>query len=498
MRYEPTWASVCQHPVPEWFHDAKLGIFIHWGLYSVPGWAVTGHDPKQQLRDQGWAARFANNSYAEWYLNSLRISGSPTQKYHAETYGPDLHYDDFVPIFDAEAAKWNPDEWATLFQQGGARYVVLTTKHHDGFLLWPSANPNPHKESYVAQRDIVGDLTRAVRGRGSRMGLYYSGGLDWSFEPKPIEDIVDLFSTVPQGADYMGYAVAHWRELIERYQPAVLWNDIGFPARADLAALFADYYNRLPDGVVNDRFLQLYTGPGLGLVNWVLGLAPVRALMSEYARRAFLSDKPAAVPSGKCCDYTTPEYVSYSTIVEKKWETTRGIGHSFGYNRAETVEDYLPAEELIRSFVDIVSKNGNLLLNVGPTADGAIPELQRERLLALGKWLDVNGEAIFGTRPWVTASGVCKAEGDPVPVRFTVKGDALYATLMGTPTGRRVGLANLRVEEGTTVRLLGHPGPLAWEREGGVLSVTLPETLPTLIAHSLRISPQPAFGSLNR
>ena len=491
MQYKPMWESVRQHPVPEWFHDAKLGIFVHWGLYSVPGWAVTEHDPKQRLRDSGWREHFGHNSYAEWYLNSLRIKDSPTQRYHAEAFGSDFDHDDFVPMFNAKAAKWDPDDWAGLFQQAGARYVVLTTKHHDGFLLWPSDHPNPHKENYVAQRDIVGDLTSAVRSKGMRMGLYYSGGLDWSFELRPIKDIVDLFSTIPQGRDYTAYALAHWRELIERYEPAVLWNDIGFPAGAHLPALFAEYYNRIPTGVINDRFLQLYTGPGLGFVKWVLGLAPLRALMSEYARRAFLSDKPAAIPSGKHCDYTTPEYVSYSAIVEKKWETTRGIGHSFGYNRAETVEDYLSAEELIRSFVDVVSKNGNLLLNVGPMADGTVPDIQRERLLQLGQWLDVNSEAIFDTRPWVTPEGVCETKDGAILVRFTQKEDALFATLMEIPAGREIELANLKGREGATVHLLGCVEPLAWAQEANRLSVHLPDTLPESVAHSLKISPQP-------
>jgi alpha-L-fucosidase len=494
MEYNSTWESVRQHPVPEWFHDAKLGIFVHWGLYSVPGWAVTGHDPKQHLRDSGWREHFAHNSYAEWYLNSLRVGSSPTRWYHAETYGPEFDYDDFVPIFNAETATWDPDEWASLFQRARARYVVLTTKHHDGFLLWPSNHPNPHKENYVARRDIVGDLTSAVRSKGMRMGLYYSGGLDWSFEPRPIQDIVDLFSTIPQGRDYTAYALAHWRELIERYKPVVLWNDIGFPARAHLPALFANYYNWIPTGVINDRFLQLYTGPGLRLVKWLLALAPVRASMGEYARRAFLSDRPAAIPSGRHCDYTTPEYVSYNAIVEKKWEATRGIGHSFGYNRVETVEDYLSAEELIRSFVDIVSKNGNLLLNVGPMADGTVPGVQHERLLQLGQWLDVNGEAIFDTRPWVTAEGACETEGGTIPLRFTRNESALYATLMTTPTSRQVELAHLRARQGTTVHLLGCVGPLRWAQQDNGLSVTLPDTLPGSIAHSLRISPQPTMG----
>src|SRR5438105_6394220 len=136
MKYESTLDSVKQHPVPEWFHDAKLGIFIHWGLYSVPGWAPEGADIDKQVAEKGWDAMFANNPYAEWYLNTLRVGDTQTRRHHAATYGENFSYDDFVPMFNQAVQKWNPDEWAELFQKVGARYVVLTTKHHDGFLLW--------------------------------------------------------------------------------------------------------------------------------------------------------------------------------------------------------------------------------------------------------------------------------------------------------------------------------------------------------------------------
>ena len=159
MQYEPTYESVSQHPVPDWFHNAKLGIFIHWGLYSVPAWAPVGMDLGEVLGEEedfsnidpdseAWKAWFANNAYAEWYLNTVRIEGSPTHKHHIETYGADFDYYDFVGMFNEAVKAWNPDEWADLFQQVNARYVVLTTKHHDGFLLWPSETPNPHIENY--------------------------------------------------------------------------------------------------------------------------------------------------------------------------------------------------------------------------------------------------------------------------------------------------------------------------------------------------------------
>ena len=138
-RYEPTWESISQHQAPEWFQDAKLGIFIHWGLYSVPGWAT----PTGELGKVDRNVWFKNNPYAEWYLNTLKIEGSPTEEYHAKTYGTDFGYLDFIPIFNEQVKGWNPDEWAELFREVGARYVVLTSKHHDGFTLWPSREKIP-------------------------------------------------------------------------------------------------------------------------------------------------------------------------------------------------------------------------------------------------------------------------------------------------------------------------------------------------------------------
>jgi alpha-L-fucosidase len=479
MLYEPTLASVKQHPVPDWFNDAKLGIFIHWGLYSVPAWAPLTGEYHQVIARQGWAGWFARNPYAEWYLNSLRISGSPTHQFHRQTYGERFAYDEFVPRFNAAIQAWNPSEWAELFQQAGARYVVLTTKHHDGFLLWPSRRP-PRKTHYIASRDLVGELAGAVRARGLRMGLYYSGGLDWTFDETPIRDIADLFTTIPQSAEYVEYANAHWRELIERYAPAVLWNDIGYPARADLNRLFADYYNRQPDGVVNDRFIQSNFGPLLktGLTRRLFA----RLLQAAMSRPGF------SAPRRGHADYSTPEYSVQPRATSFKWEATRGLGYSFGYNRNEGAEHTLATDKLVRLLVDIVSKNGNLLLNVGPRADGTISELQRERLTGLGQWLAVNGEAIFGARPWRRAE--CRTT-DGLDVRFTQKDNALYAILLDRPQANRVTLPSLQAIAGTRVQLLGHAGELEWKQDGRNLTIPLPAQLSAAAAYALRITPPP-------
>jgi alpha-L-fucosidase len=463
MSYQSDYDSLGQHEVPGWFHDAKLGIFIHWGLYSVPGWATPVGDIDKQVEEEGWEAWFTNNAYAEWYLNTLRINDSPTHRHHIATYGADFSYDDFVPMLNQAVEKWNPDEWASLFQKVGARYVVLTTKHHDGFLLWNSPRTSPRRPGhYATQRDLVGELTESVRKHNMRMGLYYSGGLDWSFNETPVRDFADVFLTIVQSPDFVEYVTAHWHELIDRYSPSVLWNDIGYPAAADVPELFAYYYNNVPEGVINDRWTQKLPErtPGSG---------------------EMINPPPAAH-----YDFTTPEYASHDQIVEKKWESTRGIGHSFGYNQNEGPDDYLSVEELVHSFVDIVSKNGNLLLDVGPMADGTIPELQQERLLGLGAWLDVNGDAIFGTRPWVISDGSANSN---IPVRYTRKEDALYVILLDTPNDGQVKLDKLQIGAGTTVELLGHLEPLTWQQDNH-LTVALP-ALKTAPAHTLKISPAP-------
>jgi alpha-L-fucosidase len=464
MQYLPTWDSVSRHQVPAWFHDAKLGIFIHWGLYSVPAWAPTTGELVKVVKEEGWEAWFSRNPYAEWYYNSIRIPGGVSQVYHTETYGEGASYDDFIPMFNEAVERWDPAEWAALFSQVGAQYVVLTTKHHDGFLLWPSDHPNPYKDGYHAARDLVGELTEAVRAEKMRMALYYSGGVDWTFNGTVVKDIADLEKAVPQQTEYVAYADAHWRELIERYAPAILWNDIAYPTEADLPKLFADYYNAVPDGLVNNRFTQ-----------------------------SFNFDPEAGELTGsKHSDFTTPEYASYDKITEPKWEATRGIGFSFGYNRNESIEAYLSIEELVRSFVDVVSKNGNLLLNVGPMADGTIPALQRERLEGLGAWLAINGEAIFGTRPWHVAEG--SGSGD-MPVRFTQKAKTLYATLLGSPKSGGFDLDGLVAGSGMVVRLLGHSEELTWRQTERGLRISIPDSVPVSVtgapACTLAMTPQP-------
>jgi alpha-L-fucosidase len=318
--------------------------------------------------------------------------------------------------------------------------------------------PNPHRDCWHSERDLVGELAEAVRDRGLRFGTYYSGGLDWSWRPGAVHNQGEVHSTFRQDADYIAYLDAQWRELIERYEPSLLWNDIGAPADQDIAALFRDYLERVPDGVIDNRFRQ-YDGDG-------------------------------AVTFEPPFDFTTPEYATSTGISPVPFESCRGIGYSFGYNQLEDESTYIGIDELIHFFVDLVSKNGNLLLNVGPRADGSVPTGQIARLEALGDWLAVNGEAIYGTRPWKRAEGRTL---DGAPVRFTSRNGTLYAIVLAPARAGSHGMANLRLTRSATVCLLGHDEPLsAVETEAG-FAFTLPEQLPTGPAYALKISPAPAL-----
>lgn len=450
QKYDPTLESLDQHPLPQWYAGAKLGIFIHWGLYSVPGWAPLNH-PEHDFASTDY---IKYNPYAEWYLNVLRIPGSPTQAYHREHFGANFAYYDFAPIFNRETKKWNPDAMADIYKAAGARYVVLTSKHHEGFTLWPSTTPNPspslRPDQLHAQRDIVGELTAAVRKQGMHMGLYYSGGYDWTFNDGPIETAADYQSVKPETQAYGDYAFAQIHELISQYKPDLLWNDIDWPRTGRPLQVEADYYNAVPDGVIDDRF------------------------------------------GVKHADFTSPEYEKLDKISEKKWEECRGLGRSFGYNRAEGEAETIAPGDLIALLVDIVSKNGNLLLDVGPEADGTIPPVQMERLKALGAWLQQNGEAIYDTTPWTHAEAK-SAEGDDL--RFTRKGDDLYVIVLGKPKGKTVtlvgdlssgALAKVQPQIDKTY-VLGDPTPLVYSSTESSFSITLPEHLPGDYAYVLKI-----------
>lgn len=380
-KYTGTWESIGKHQVPDWYNDCKFGIFIHWGLYSVPAYAPRTWELGEVPADENW---FCNNPYAEWYYNSVNVGQGPTYEHHKKLYGENFDYEYFADMWNAE--NWNPNEWAELFHQAGARYVVLVTKHHDGFCLFPSSLTEYHAKNRGPKRDITGELTEAVRAQNLKMGMYYSGIIDWRFAHDPIYREEENFDNACPTFEYADYAYKQCMELIDRYHPSILWNDIGWPKQgiSALPSLLSHYYNTVEDGVVNDRFNGLYH------------------------------------------DYQTKEYKCGKTNRAEKWEMCRGMGLSFGYNAEEGDDKIISISELIHLLVETVSNNGNLLINIGPKADGTIPTEQANRLKEVGCWLNVNGEGIYGTHCSSRenmASALGSSEQD---VFFTEKEDKLY------------------------------------------------------------------------
>ncbi len=432
-------------PVATWYEDAKFGVFVHWGLFAIPAFAPKVGSISDSLKAE-YDRAMAMTPYTEWYANAIRVAGTPSARHHAEHHGG-APYEAFKEPFLAGLKGWDAGAWAQAFKDAGARYVVLVSKHHDGFCLWPSKVANPRRAGWTSGRDLVGELSAAVRAAGLKFGLYYSGGIDWTFSRSPLKTLADLMGPMSGGA-YPAYAEAQTRELIERYAPDVLWNDIAWPTSEErLFALFADYYAAVSEGVVNDRWR---TAPGRP---HPLRTKAARAAFDARMKAAIAANPaafegviPAPVPHS---DFRTPEYVRFGDIQTKKWEATRGMSHSFGFNRNDTEADHASAEELIGGFVDAVAKNGNLLLNVGPRADGSIPQAQARRLAAFGAWLAVNGAAVFGSRPWTRAEAQTDAG---LPVRFTRTGARLNIVVLGSPRGAALRLSGIALGgEGQTL-----------------------------------------------
>lgn len=351
-----------EHPVPAWYRDAKLGIFVHWGAYSVPAWA----EPLGEFGSKEDPDSFAHNPYAEWYANTIRIAGSPAARHHEETYG-DLPYEEFLDMWRAE--NFDADELMQLVAATGARYFVPTTKHHDGITLWDAPNARGISATERGpRRDLISEMAAATRRAGIRFGMYYSGGLDWHFNDlppltlKPGNSGRELAGR-PNGDAYARYAHDQLIDLIDKFAPDVLWGDIDWPDAGkpsgphSLVDVFDRFYDRSPEGVVNDRW---------GDTHW---------------------------------DFRTSEYQQAPALAETVWENTRGIGYSFGYNQLEDARHTPTGEAAVKHFVDVVSQGGNLLLNIGLMADGTIPALQKETLVGLAAWNARYGSLVFGSQP---------------------------------------------------------------------------------------------------
>lgn len=358
------------HELPDWFKQADLGIFIHWGVYSVPAYApIESADFDTISRDEDDTYLFKHSPYAEWYANSLQVPGSDVAAFHQQHYANQTYEQDFANEFKQAAHHVDPQQWVTSFKQAGAKYVVLVTKHHDGFQLFDSHVRNPYAPDYHLDFDFVGQLADACRLQGLKFGVYYSSLLDWTFTKKPIQNIADMLVANNNTALYTDYAFQQWHELIDRYHPDILWSDIGYPADDRLESLFDYYYQVVPTGIINDRWDQYPNFLRNPIGRW---------LFERAARR--VTDKAGitkTLPKAQNYDYRTTEYNTDIDPEDYWFEMCRGMDRSFGYNQYAPRENYLTADEIQATIAKLVPMHGRLLLNVGPDKNGQIPEFQQ-------------------------------------------------------------------------------------------------------------------------
>lgn len=422
-KYTADWASIDSRPVPEWFGNAKFGIFIHWGLYSVPAWAPAN-------ADIGVYAK-----YAEWYwwrINENSEAGKLFRDYHNKRYGENFKYQDFAKDFKAE--HFDPAQWADLFKKAGARYIVLTSKHHEGFALWPSEQSwNWNSMDIGPHRDLCGSLSEAVKAAGLHMGFYYSL-YEW-YNPlyrNNLEKYVD---------DHM---IPQMKDLVTRYKPDILWTDGEWdhPSESWKSTEFLSWlYNDSPvkDSIcVNDRWGKETRGLHGGYYTTEYGLVGDKKAVNETAR---------------------------------PWEECRGIGTSFGYNQMEDLNNYMTSDGLVDLLIKTVAGGGNLLLDIGPTADGRIPVIMQERLLDMGKWLSINGEAIYNSHIWNGSEKNKNLKG----VYFTQKGKNLYVLCTTFPNKL---ITVSEIKHAGKITMLGVDKPVKSKNRNGKLVIQIPDITP--------------------
>lgn len=451
--YRPNWESIKKnYRTPLWFVDAKFGIMMHWGLYAVPA--------KQ----------------SEWYATHM-YNNPDIIKWHREKFGPQdkFGYKDFIPMFKAE--KFDPDAWAELFRKSGAKYVIPTAEHHDGFALWDSKLTRWDAKDMGPHRDLIGDLAKAVRRKGLKFGVSNHRMENWSFMyPKDPKNAGDLFDPAyadfygppqpllagqdhmsgagaPQSEEFLEEWLARNQELIDKYQPDLLWFDNGIndrgldPIKLRLAAY---YYNRA----------------------------------AQWNKQVSLSTKGDAYLYGTIKDFERQSRAP-KEITNFVWEVDDPVLYRFGYTEGSPIVD---AKTVITRLIENTSKNGGLLLNISPKADGTIPDDQTKLLLEIGKWLQVNGEGIYETRPW-TKFG--EGEKAAPQFRFTSKKSVIYAFALAGVAADSVSIASFSNKaigtKVTSVELLGRKGVLKFKQQAGALVVDLPQNVDRGMPFGLRI-----------
>lgn len=445
QNYQPNWHSLDSRPVPQWFKDAKFGIFIHWGVYSVPAWCTKGN-------------------YAEWYQQGLQTTDTARQKFHKENYGNRSYYD---LANDFKAELFNPDEWAKLFEASGAKYIVLTSKHHDGFTLWPSKEAN-HDWGFKwnavdigPHRDLLGDLFKAVRKTSVHAGMYYSL-YEW-FNPLWLKD-KNKFAT--------DHTWPQMKDLIINYKPDVFWTDGDWDVPAE-------------------------TWKSQEFLAWLYNESPVKD-------KIVVNDRWGSGVRFKHGGIYTPEYQPDLDFEDHYWEESRGMGYSYGYNREEDAWDYNSTQSLVLQLIDKVSRGGNFLLDIGPDAHGKIPPIMQERLLQIGDWMKINGEAIYNTTKWKESSQwsdgnrnykdrsgdmLLKITIDPdsgyavkeIFYTYNANTNSLYAIFPKYPDNRQLTLKDISLPAGTVINFLSTNEKLNWESAGRNAVIHLPEYNPNKI-----------------
>lgn len=466
--YQPTWISLDSHRLPEWFRDAKFGMFIDWGLYSVPAYAPTG--------------------YPDWYLH--RMIYGDTKKYHEEVWGKDFARDDFIPLFTA--SEYDPELVVKTALAGGMKYVIPFAKHHDGFTLWSSSYTFRSAAEMGPKRDLIKPLADACRRAGLKFGFYFSldeweypvieedGKLAvrmWDTEPRFKVHLVPysreefegkISGKIPVRDFYNEYINPQAIEFIDKYDPDILWFDGDWVVGADernSRAIVAYFYNRArgrKEVAVNDR----------------IGLSRLVPTAGQ--------DK-SAKPHG---DFYTSEY-QYETGKDpgfaRYWEETNGLSSSFGYNWQETNDKVRSTKQVIEMLVDVVSSGGNLLLITNLTGEGKLDPLLVERLKKVGAWLQTNGEAIYATRPWKQFK-----QGDDIRFTSSKDGKYVYAIALKWP-GKSLVLHSTQAKKGSEVTMLGAKTPLPWRQDGPDLVIELPQNVDETVepAWAFRIEQEP-------
>ena len=474
--FQPNWDSLAAYRIPQWFRDAKFGIFIHWGVYSVPA--------------------FAN----EWYSRNMYVQGSPAFKHHIETYGPQSQfgYKDFIPQFRAE--HFDPNAWLDLFVQAGARYVVPVAEHCDGFPMYNSSLTDWDAARMGPNRDIVGELAAATRRHGLHFGVSSHRAEHWWWY-----GVGTTFNSDVRDPRFAGL-----------YGPA---RSMALPGGDPTKEPDSDHLERWlpPDKPFRDDWLarsaelvQKYH-PDFLYFDWWIGQPAFQPYLKRFA--AFYYDQAASRHQGVVLTYKQHDFPENAAVLDIErgkldalrllpWQTDTSVSiHSWGYVNND---EYRSAKSLIDELVDVVSKNGNLLLNVGPKSDGTIPDQAREILLEMGAWLKVNGDAIYGSRPWllygegptkVTGSGKNsdQQEFTAEDIRFTTHNGALYAIALGWPANGDLrivtlasGLPYLNAPV-CGVKMLGSNQPLSFRQQPDGLHVQLPRQRPDEPAYTFRI-----------